>query len=133
MTLRHLPLVAVAAAVSTLPARPQSVTWSAPVLDHFYDAASNSIKTVSGVPGAASIDGVVPSSVKLHRAYIAPGKRLAILQAVDGSAVLLDWSNGSTVRELAGAPANIDNVAFSRSGSIAAVLSSGKVQIWRGL
>jgi hypothetical protein len=133
MILRNLVAIAVGVGAWTFPAQAQLVTWSAPVLDYFYDASSNSIKTVSGVPGAASIDGIVPSAVKLQRAYIAPGRRFAIVQVVDGSAVLLDWSNGSSVREVSGAPAVIDAVAFSRSGSIAAVLSSGKVQVWRGL
>ena len=133
MIVRNFVAIAVGVGAWAFPARAQSAIWSTPVLDYFYDASSNSIKTVSGVPGAASVDGVVPSAVKLKKAYIAPGKRFAIIQVVDGSAVLLDWSNGSLAHEVSGAPAAIDAVAFSRNGNVAAVLSSGKVQVWRGL
>jgi hypothetical protein len=132
MMLRNV-FVAAAAAFSALPAQAQPVVWSSPVLDHYFDASSASIRIVSGVAGAASVDGVVPSAVKLHRAFVAPGKRFAILQTADGSPVLLDWTGESTVRELPGVAASLDSVAFSRSGNAAALVSAGKVQVFRGL
>jgi hypothetical protein len=129
-------VVAAAVIASASAGRSQSVSWSAPVVDHFYDGGAASIKAVAGVPGAASIDGVVASAVKLQAAYIAPGKRFALARSVDDETVLLDWTGPTAiVRDLPGAPAGVDAVAFSRSGNFAAVFSrsSGKVQIWRGL
>ena len=136
MFLRHSFAVTIATILLASAGRAQEVTWSAPVLGYIFDGTSGSIKTIAGVPGAASVEAMVASGVKLQQAHIAPGRKFAIVETLDEGTVLLDWSNGDTVvRSLSGAIGSITAVAFSPSGSTAAIVSrtAGKVQVWRGL
>jgi hypothetical protein len=136
MHVRNAFLAAAAVILTASPGLTQPAAWSAPVLGYVYDESSNSIKSIAGVPGAASIDGVVPSAVKLQRAHVAPGRKFGVVQTVEEGAALLDWSTGEAVlRRLPGAIANITSVAFSPQGSYAVLLSqsTGKIQLWRGL
>jgi hypothetical protein len=114
----------------------QPATWAPPVLGYFYDGTSNAIRMVAGVPGAASIDGAVPSAAKLRAAFVAPGRKFAIARTIDEGSLLLDWSRGDVaVRDLASVVDEVSSVAFSPRGAEAAVASKslGKMQIWRGL
>jgi hypothetical protein len=136
MHLRNISLVAAAVIAVARPGACQQANWSTPLLGHFYDTSSNTITKIAGIPGAASVDGAIPSAVKLRAAHIAPGRDFAVAQTVDEGVVLLDWSSGEVaVRELRGAPDGFASVAFSPSGNIAAIASAsqGKVQLWRGL
>jgi WD40 repeat protein len=134
--LRNMLLAAAAAlgTVSFAPAEP--ATWSAPVLGYHFDGESKSIRVISGVPGAASMDESVPSPVKLERAFPTPARRFAVIQMREAGAAVLDWTAGaSVIREVPGASQEISSVAFSTRGDRAIVASknTGTMQVWRGL
>lgn len=122
----------------TCPVAPgQTGRWSSPVLGYVFDTQERAILTISGIPGAASIDQAIASASKLRLASVAPGKPFAVAEVLDAEGlVLLDWSSGDVqVREMAAGRSDGASVTFSRSGSSAAILSADKglVQIWRGL
>ena len=136
MHLRNISLVVAAVIAAARPGTCQQANWSTPLLGHFYDTSSNTITKIAGIPGAASVDGSVPSASKLRAAHVAPAGNFAIAQTVDEGVVLLDWPRGEvSMRELRGAPDEFASVAFSPNGNIAAIASAsqGKLQIWRGL
>src|SRR5436190_175524 len=103
----------------------QTSRWNFPILDYLFDAESKSIRMISGVPGAASLDGSLSVGVKLERASIAPSRSYALAENTESDHLLLvrfDRTNGTAI-PLDAAPATADTVAFSATGSAFAVYS----------
>jgi WD40 repeat protein len=115
----------------------QTAQLSTPTLAFLFDAESKSIRPVAGVPGAASLDGALAVSLKLARASISPNRLYAIAENSESDHLLLVRFNGKTASTAAldGSNATADLIAFSPSGSSAAMFSADaqQVQIWQGL
>lgn len=126
-------LLAAALASATLLSA-QAQKWSTPELGYVFDAADKSIRRVTGVPGAASMDGELPVATKISRAFIAPGRRIAVAQALESEALqLIEWTGPEvTTRELPGSRAGEFLVAFGPGGTRGAILylGAGLVQVW---
>src|SRR4051812_38279818 len=115
----------------------QAVNWAPPTLGYLFDSGSKSIRTLSGIPGAASLESGVSVASKLERASISPNRKFALGEIKDGDHLLLVVlsGSGSTASSLDGTPATADQIAFSASGSTAAIWSrdAQKIQVWKGL
>jgi hypothetical protein len=132
---RITTLAIIAAAPAILTA--QTAKWSTPTLGYLYDSDSKAIRVLSGIPGAASLDGGLSVPDKLEQAAISPNGKYAIAAIKDsGSLSLITWSmDAVTSATLDGTPVSADLVAFSNSSAVAAILSrdAQTIQIWTGL
>ncbi len=133
--LRLTTIAIIAAAPAILTA--QQATWSIPTLGYLYDSDSKAIRVLSGIPGAASLDGGLPVPDKLEQAAISPNGKFAIAAVKDaGSLSLITWNAGAASSALLdGSTSAADLVAFSNSGAVAAILSrdAQTIQVWTGL
>jgi hypothetical protein len=115
----------------------QTVNWAPPTLGYLFDSSGKSIRPLSGIPGSASVDSGLAVSSKLEKASISPNRKFAVAEVKDGEHLLVvTLSGGSALSsELDGTPGSADQVAFSASGSTAAIwsLAAGKIQVWKGL
>ncbi len=115
----------------------QSAIWTPPTLGYLFDGAAKSIRPLSGIPGAASVEAGLAVPNKLERASISPNRKFALAETKDGEHLLLvTWSgNSAVVSALDGAPPSAEQIAFGASGSTAAVWNrdAGKIQVWKGL
>jgi hypothetical protein len=106
--------------------------WSAPRLGYLYDADSRSLRAIAGVPGSASLESPLAVSMKLSRAFVAPNRDYAIAQNTESENLFVVTDSGE-MKTLEGSPASADVVAYTSTGSIAAVYSQGRLQVWRNL
>jgi hypothetical protein len=115
----------------------QSVNWAPPTLGYLFDAAAKSIRPMSGIPGAASLESGLAVSSKLEKASISPNRKFAVAEIKDGEHLqLVALASGAAVSsELDGTPGTAEQVAFSAGGSTVAIWSRStqKIQVWKGL
>ncbi len=115
----------------------QSASWTPPTLGYLFDSDSKSIRPLSGIPGAASLEAGLAVPSKLEQAFISPNRKFALAATKDGEHLLLvTWTgNSANATELDGAPASAEQIAFSGSGSAAAIWNrdARKIQVWKGL
>lgn len=115
----------------------QAASWTPPLLGYLFDAAGKSIRPLSGIPGAASLEAALSVPSKLEHASISPNRKFALAETKDSNHVLLvTWTGTVAVLSaLEGAPASAEQIAFAASGSTAAIWNhdSGKIQVWKGL
>jgi len=120
-----------------LPGAAQSVSWTPPTLGYLFDSTAKSIRPLSGIPGAASLEAALAVSSKLEWASISPNRKFALASTREGERLLLlTWSGGAAnAVELDGAPPSGDQAAFSAAGSVAAFWNrdARKIQVWKGL
>jgi WD40 repeat protein len=115
----------------------QTPRWSTPSLGFVFDADSKSIRPLSGVIGAASLEGGIAIASKLENASISPNRQIALAQTLDGDHLLLvrwDVKAGSAT-PLDGSPASADLIVWSPDGGSAAIYNADaqQVQLWRSL
>src|ERR1700694_6037682 len=85
-----------AAVVLLLSAVAQMPRWSTPTLGFVYDTDSKSIRPISGVVGAASLDGGLAVPVKLESASVSPNRQIALARTVDSDQLqLVRWKGSS--------------------------------------
>lgn len=115
----------------------QSANWAPPLLGYIFDAVGKSIRPLSGIPGAASLESALAVPSKLEHASISPNRKFALAETKDSNHLLLVTWTGTTafLSELEGAPSSAEQIAFAASGSTAAIWNhdSGKIQVWKGL
>jgi WD40 repeat protein len=115
----------------------QTGSWSAPVLDYVYDSSAKSLRPLTGIPGAASLESALAVSSKLEQAAVSPTRKYALASNMEGGSLLLlrFSATGLSQQTLDGSLAPADVIAFSSSGDYAAIYSSaaGKLQVWKGL
>jgi hypothetical protein len=132
--LRLTIIAIIAAAPAILTAQPAK--WSTPTLGYLYDSDSKAIRVLSGIPGAASLDGGLSVPDKLEQAAISPNGKYAIGAVKDaGSLSLITWATGAVTSAALDGTTSADLVAFSNSSAVAAILSrdAQTIQIWTGL
>ena len=89
-------------ASAAIAAEPSSPRLSTPVLGYIFDASSKSVRPIAGVPGAASVEGPLPSATKLEIGFVSQNRRHLLAGTLDG-VVLIDLTTNASV-ELDGAP-----------------------------
>ncbi len=115
----------------------QAAGITPPTLGYLFDSSSKSLRPLSGIPGAASLESGLAVSSKLELASISPNRKFALATIKDGEhALLIRWiGNDATSSELDGAPAIADQIAFSASGDTAAIWTreTHTIQVWKAL
>lgn len=118
-------------AAAAMAAEPSSPRLSSPVLGYVFDASSKSVRPIAGVPGAASVEGALPSATKLEIGFVSQN-RLRLLASTLGGIVLVDLTTNGA-RELEGAPSDMALGAWSSdSRSFVLWTRSGSLQVWTG-
>jgi hypothetical protein len=117
-------------AAAALAAEP-AARVSPPILGYVYDSASKSVRPIAGIPGAAAIEGALPSATKLEAGFVSQNRRYVLAGTLEG-AVLIDVA-ANTSTSIEGAPSDIALGAWSSdSRSVALWTRSGHVQVWTG-
>src|ERR1700730_11491966 len=114
-------------------AQPPGPQMSVPLLGYVFDGNAKAIRLISGVPGAASLDDIVPANVSLDSGFVHSRARVAIANAKEGSVVLIQWSGTPQVVALTTSLGSVTQAAFSLAGDSAAITDGATVEIWSGL
>ena len=112
----------------------QTGAVSGPSAGYVFDPSIKGLRQIRGIPGAALLGDPLEVGITLAAAEIAPRGDSAIATASDGSVHLLRLQNGVATeiaaKDLLQSPSR---VVYSPSGSSAAILGAGSVQILKGL
>lgn len=120
---REVPLWLLAALA--MPAIAQQVRFEVPRLGYVYDAEAKAVRAVSGVPGAAVLEGNASEGASVDRAWIS-SLGFAVAQAkLGGGANLVNFATGRT------SPLG-DVSAAAVSGRYAAFATGSSIEIWDG-
>ncbi|MBL8209526.1 MAG: hypothetical protein JNK87_02385 [Bryobacterales bacterium] len=119
-----IPLLAVAQIAS--------VDLTAPTAGYRFDAESQSLRSIEGVPGAASLGEAMALGVALESVWIAPSQRLAFGVAPGGTTLVRVGLDGATASgEATEIPAG--EVFYSPGSQAMAVRAGSRLEIWTGL
>ena len=106
----------------------------APRLGYIFDANGKSIRLLTGVPGAATLDQIVPFTESIDSAFVFSAGNLAIARSKDGNTLALRWNDAPSAVHLDGSPPDLLGAAFSPSGEFVVLYGqSGAVQLWSSL
>lgn len=114
-------------------AQPPGPQMSVPLLGYVFDGNAKAIRLISGVPGAASLDDIVPASVSLDSGFVHSRARVAIANTKEGSVVLIQWSGTPQVVALMTSLGSVTQVGFSLAGDSAAITDGVTLEVWSGL
>jgi len=111
----------------------QNGSLAKPSIGFVFDTSIKSLRPVQGLPGAAVVGapiefGFVPSS-----AYVAPRLDSAFLQAADGTPHFFRLGGSTFTERPVAELASFLHIVYSPSGTAAAILSAGKIQVIKGL
>lgn len=129
---------ALALAIALAPGLRAWDTWaprlSSPVLGYVFEESSQTIRTVSGVPGSAHLAAAVAIPETLHNVTVSSSGRVAIGLAKDERLVAVSWDEaGGRLTPLESGLGKLEQVVFSRSGSHAAIRDAVTVEVWSNL
>lgn len=128
---RHLKLLSCLLAPGMLWAADTSgLRLESPVLGYVFDEAAQSIRTVHGIPGAASLGEAVEFPTSLASAHLHSGARLALAVTKEGQVVLASRGSGIRLSNLATDLRAPGQVAFSGSGGRVAFSSGAVLEVW---
>ena len=114
-------------------AQPPGPRMSMPSLGYVFDDNSKAIRQISGVPGAASLDGAVAAGTSLDSGFVHSRARVAIANAKDGGVTLVRWTGTPQVTALGSSLSRVTLATFSRSGDSAAISDGTTLEVWSGL
>jgi hypothetical protein len=119
-------------AASLLPAQPGRV--AGPSSGFVFDSSSSALRRILGVPGASVLGDPLQLGFDVASAYIAPGQDSALVVAADGALHFVRLSaEGASERSVDGLPGAAEKIAFSPSGTAAAIYAAGRTQFLTGL
>lgn len=105
-----------------------------PRIGFVYDTAGHVLRPVRGIPGASVIGDAVDLGIDVANVHVAPLQDSAFAIASDGSIHFLRLTDDSTAEHaIDGLSVAPERVAFSPTGSAAALYTAGHVQVIRGL
>ena len=114
-------------------AQPPTPRMSVPQLGYVFDESSKAIRLISGVPGAASLDSLIPTTLSLDSGFVHSRSRIALANTKEGSVVLIQWYATPQAVTLATSLGHLKQVAFSLGGDRAAITDGASVEVWSGL
>jgi hypothetical protein len=125
-------IAVLACTAALLPAQQGSV--AGPVAGYVFDRSAQALRPVLGIPGAARMGDALGTGYRISAAWVAPRQDFAVVVAADGSLHFLKLDSGTAAERAAGSVNGIpEMVAFSPSGTAAALYASGMVQLVTGL
>lgn len=112
----------------------QQGTLAGPVAGFAFDSGARGLRPIQGIPGAAVLGDTVNFGVDVATVAVSPRLDSALVVAVDGSVHAFQLSSGGAgVVALNGVSASPERIAFSPSGTAAALYAAGNVQVITGL
>ena len=136
MTNRNWMIIAplsLAAVLSPL-SQAQTGLVAGPGSGFVFDKGAQTVRPIRGIPGAATIGDSIDAGYKFAAAYVAPGLD-SMFGVEPGGAVHFYRAGGGSMTEVAldGTLIAPERIVFSPSGTAAALIGSGQVQIVKGL
>ena len=105
-----------------------------PISGYVFDKPARALRPVLGIPGASVLGDPVKFPFEVATVYVAPRQDAAIVVAADRSVHVFKLNAGTAAEVAAnGISAAPDGVAFSPSGTAAALYSAGRAQVITGL
>jgi DNA-binding beta-propeller fold protein YncE len=105
-----------------------------PVSGYVFDRTAHALRPVLGIAGASVLGDGLSFGLPVASAYVSPRQDTAVVVGADRSLHLFRLNAGAVaemaVNGLSGAP---EGVAFSPSGTAAALFAAGRVQVITGL
>lgn len=101
-----------------------------PVLGYIFDNEAKAIRTVAGVPGAASLGDTISLGSTLTAAHVHSGARVAVALSKERQLVLASWGSVSRVTMLETSLSALTLAAFNPSGGRVAVSDGTLLEIW---
>ena len=114
-------------------AQPPTPRMGVPQLGYVFDESSKAIRLISGVPGAASLDSLIPTTLSLDSGFVHSRSRIALANTKEGSVALIQWNATPQEVTLATSLGHLKQVAFSLGGDRAAITDGASVEVWSGL
>src|SRR4051794_11552075 len=124
-------LLSACLAASTLHA--QAGTLQGPSSGFVFEQATQTLRRIQGIPGAALIGPGVEFGFPVQAAAVSPRLDSAIVLSADGMPHLFRLDGDSPVETAVAGLAAAERIAFSPSGTAAALYTNGSVQVIRGL
>ncbi len=106
---------------------------SVPVLGYIFDATGSSIRQVTGVPGAVTLDQAVAAGSALQAAWIDSDARVAVVVTKAGAAAAANWRETAKLTALDSSLGTLKAVAIGAAGDRAALTDGTAVEVWSGL
>jgi len=105
-----------------------------PVAGYVFDGAARVVRPVLGIPGASVLGEPVDLGIAVATASVAPRLDSLLAVAADGSFHIFNLTAGAAKEAgVSGIAASPERIAFSPTGSAAALYAGGKIQIVTGL
>jgi DNA-binding beta-propeller fold protein YncE len=112
----------------------QQGSLSGPVAGFIYDSPGRALRPIQGVPGASLIGDPLNLGLDLTAAYVSPRQDSAFVVSADGVLHFFRLTSAGPVEtSLSGISVIPQRVVFSPSGTAAALLTPGKVQVFQAL
>jgi hypothetical protein len=116
------------------PAGAQQGKLTGPVAGFVYDSAAHVLRSIQGVPGASVMGDAVDFGFNVASAYVSPRQDSVFVTGADGVLHLFKLNAGAVTEVgLNGISFAPQRMAFSPSGTAAAFLVAGRVQVFKGL
>ncbi len=105
-----------------------------PLAGYVFDGSSRAVRPVQGIPGASLMGDALDFGISVSSAGVSPRLDSAIVVAADGSLHIFSL-NGGAAAEVAvnGIAMSPQRIAYSPTGSAAALYGNGKIQVVTGL
>ena len=132
MRARFLSIFSVISVPLLLPAQPASQILG-PVSGYVFDASARGLRPVLGMPGASLLGDSLNFGFEVAAVSVAPRQDAAFVTAADGSFHYFRIQSGAPSEIVVNGMATPDHVAFSPSGTAAALQTGGSIQILSGL
>ncbi len=136
-TISRIGALSLGAALGLLPAglvaETSAVEISAPVLGYVYDPGAQNIRVVTGVPGAATLDGAVATGVSFTRAWVHSGSETAVGIAKNGAVMTASWDGAAQSSVLGTKLGAVELASFSGSGAFVVIAGGGVAEVWTSL
>jgi hypothetical protein len=117
--------------------RPSSTPVRGPGLGIIFDPARGGLRPILGLPGAATVGGVLDLGSELTQGWISPRQEYALARLKEGAdLILVNFDRDQiSVEPLSGAMPGVDRVALSPVGASAVLYNreSRRIQLIRGL
>jgi hypothetical protein len=110
-----------------------SARLSVPMMGYVFDNNAKAIRLISGVPGAAGLDGVIAIDTGIDSAFVQSRARVAIANTKESGVALIQWNGSPRLVSLGTALSRVTQVAFSSSGDRVAISNGAAVEVWSGL
>jgi hypothetical protein len=111
----------------------QAGRLQAPSAGFVFDGASHSLRRIQGIPGAALIGDSIDFGFPVTAATVSPRMDSAIVLAADGAPHIFRLASDGLAEVSIAGLATPERLAFSPSGTAAALYAAGNIQVIRGL